>query len=103
LWSLQWGSKIDFLQQVAKDTGELPPALANRPSLTVWQYYFWEAYHIVSNSRSFHSAGVAGIPLSQILAYFEIYDIKDLELRNLYLYHIQRLDSAYLEYTSKKS
>jgi hypothetical protein len=99
---LQWGGRIEFLQDLAKQ-GEDVPALLNRPTLTMWQRYFWEAYQTISSSRNFHSAGIASIPLTEIFTYFQIYNIRDLEMRDLYLQHIQTLDNTYLEHANKKS
>jgi hypothetical protein len=90
------------LQDLAKQ-GEEVPALLNRPTLTMWQSYFWEAYQICSSSRRFHSAGIANIPLSEIFSYLDGYYIWDLEMRDLYLRHIQTLDNTYLEHVNKKS
>jgi hypothetical protein len=101
-WQLQWGGRIEFLQDLAK-SGEEVPALKNRPTLTMWQRFFWDAYHVVNSSRNFHSAGLASIPLSEILAYFQIYNIRDLELRDLYIQHIQTLDNTYLEHANKRT
>jgi len=83
--------------------GEEVQALLNRPYPTLYQKQFWEAFHILSSSRRFHSAGIAAIPLSEIRAYLEIYSIADLDLRNEYVVQIQALDEVYTSHFQKKS
>ena len=87
---------------MAKD-GEDVPALKNRPLPTMYQRQFWEAFHSLSSSRRFHSAGIAAIPISEIEAYLRIYGIADLNVRHLYVVHIQALDDKYTTHYAKKS
>ncbi len=101
-WSLQWGSRIEALILIQEQTGETPPALASRPQLSQFEQPYFDAYQTVSASRNWTAAGPAAIPLSEIVAYFDIYEINDPEERDDYIAMIRHLDSVYLAYTSAK-
>lgn len=101
-WQNQWGSQQKFLLYLAS-SGEDVPALKSKPTLTIWQFQFWAAFTILSDSRNYTSAGIAPIPLTEMQAYFSIYNIIDAELRELHLTFIRALDEVFLEHSNKKS
>lgn len=99
---MQWGDKLEFLEKIAA-TGEEVPALINRPIPTIYQKQFWEAFNLLSNSRRFHSVGISFIPISEIKSYLELYNINDIDLRNLYIIHLKAMDDVYVSHYAKKS
>ncbi len=46
---------------------------------------------------------IGAIPLSEIAAYFELFEVHDPDERHAYVTMIKALDSAYLERTNKAS
>lgn len=91
-----------MLKKVAiKDGGILPPSLANKPVLSMFQRPYYDAFHCLNGSRAWTMSGPASIPLSEIVAYLSMNDITDAEEREEYIMFIQALDSAYLDHTYK--
>jgi len=101
-WYNQWGTRLDFLLQLAAD-GEDVPALKSKPTLTIWQEQFWNAFQVLSDSRGFTQMGITAIPISEIKAYLDIFKIDDPELRYLYLTFIKNLDGVFCTHINKKS
>jgi hypothetical protein len=100
---LQWGDKLEFLQNIEKSSGETPPALLNRPILSQFEQPYYIAFQVLSESRRWTPGGPAMIPLSEIYAYFKIYEIKDLDEREEYLIYINRLDLMYVKSINKRN
>lgn len=76
----------------------MPPALARRPQLTFLQTYCFNAYQYVAGSRQAGMGGALPVPLNQIQSYFELFYIRDAELRELLLERIQFLDGVQLKH-----
>jgi len=79
-----------------------PPALLNRPFPAEWETSYWEAFNRLSSSRQWTMGGPAAIPMSEMLAYFNMYGIDDATERDEYLFVLQELDAEYLDHASKK-
>lgn len=101
-WYNQWGRQLDFLLELSAD-GEDVPALRSKPTLTIWQEQFWDAFQVLSDSRSFTQIGISSIPISEILAYLNLMQIVDAELRCLYLTFIRNLDVVFCNHINKKT
>ena len=82
--------------------GETPPALLNRPFPTQFEVPFWDAFNRLSRSRAWTEIGASAIPISEILAFLQLYEITDLEEKDEYVMIIQALDSTFLELTKNK-
>jgi hypothetical protein len=101
-WWLEWGPHLEGLKKVEDQTGEKPRALLNRPRLSQWEQAYYEAYERLMGSRQWTFGGAAGIPVSEIVAYFELQGIVDDDERAEYMSVIQALDAEYLKWHKEK-
>lgn len=60
----------------------------------------WEAFNVLSPSRNV-GMGAGAIPLSEVKAYCEMFDVAGQEKEDL-LYLIRALDDEYLKITNEK-
>ncbi len=101
-WELQWGGKLEFLKKLAEQ-GQRVEALENQPRLKPWLAEYYRAFNALSSSRQVGMGGVGPIPMSEMAAYFEVFEVRDLEERDTYITMIQALDSVYLKHVNKPS
>ena len=78
-------------------------ALENRPVLSPWVTEYWEAYQILSTSRRLHQGGIGPIPLSEIVAYLQAADVRDVDERLTYIKMIQALDLVYVSHINEEA
>ena len=64
---------------------------------------YYRAFHVLSASRQLGMGVVGPIALSEILAYFVMYEVSDYEERETYVTMIQALDSVYLSQMNKSA
>lgn len=83
--------------------GREPSALRNRPRLDVRQVRVYNAFQSVTGSRNASMSGVLPIPISEIRAYCDLYQIRDAEKIETLVERIQFLDGVYLEHVAEKS
>ena len=76
---------------------EKQPLLATNASV------LWETYWAVSPSRIVHAGGPGCVPLSEILAYFEIIEEDDIDRRLWILQVVAALDDVYLKYVAERN
>lgn len=100
---MSWGSQLASLRSEQIRTGKTPPALRNMPELDLRQTYFFNAYQYLGGSRRASMAGALPIPISEILAYCELFKIDDVDHRELLTDRITFLDGVYLEIAAEKS
>lgn len=95
---MKWGDKVDFLEEVASKTGEIPAALLNRPKRWIWLEEYLNAFDILSSGRSI---GFSRNPITflEIVTYAQIYDVEDFDSFCLL---IQHLDREFLEYLASQ-
>jgi hypothetical protein len=79
----------------------LPEAIKNAPEMEFGLELFFAAFSDLSTCRT-TGMSEGPIPYSFIVDYAEMYDIVG-EQRDDLLYHVRKLDNAYLEYQSKKT
>lgn len=81
--------------------GCLPRALADEPPIGGYEERFYlAAFHNLITSRAI-GFGVGPIPISEILAYCEMFHIDGDDERDDMLYYISELDAEYLLHTNK--
>lgn len=80
----------------------MPPALASEPRLDFRQAFYYAAFQDLTGSRNVSMAGALPIPVSEIKAYCELFNIAELEERSRILRYVKVLDNAYLTYVSEK-
>lgn len=102
-WGLQWGPHLKAFEARAKRTGVQPAPLLNRPKILPHDRRYLEAFHTLGASRSAGMGGPEPIKLQEILAYFEIADIRELPRRQRYLEVIQSLDAVFLQHAAEQA
>lgn len=81
----------------------VPQFIRDKPRLhTPEEEYFIEVFYTLSGSRN-TGMGVGAIPLSEYMAYFQIYGIDDLQSRDDILYFCGQLDLEFLDHFERKS
>jgi len=100
MWHLDWSEKEDVLWGMYEKTGEMPPALVNRPDIDGWTSWYLDAFFLLSNSRQ-TGMSVGKIPLSEMTNYAMVFDTLGEDVKDFCLI-LSRLDSAYLEWLDKK-
>ena len=76
-------------------------ALAERPKLSFYQQYFWDAFGDLSSERAPAFSGIGRIPFFKILAYARYLKSSEFEKCEL-LRVIQNLDLYYVDKVHKK-
>ena len=75
--------------------GHVIPELDAEPDMLEEALPYWEVYMRLSNSRNV-GMSIGGIPITQILAYCDLYYITDLDDRDTLIRIITRLDNHYI-------
>lgn len=83
--------------------GVKPKALEERPELDFRQQWYYTAYQSISRSRSVGMGGPLPVPVSEILAYCQLFYIAKLNERERLFRYINSLDNAYLDYVGEQS
>jgi hypothetical protein len=79
---------------VEEQTGKTPGGLQERPTLTPNQWYYREVFEELSGSRQYTMDGMPlPIPMSELLAYCELFGIEGIETRYR-LYRMIRAQDA---------
>ena len=99
-WDLQWGNKLEFLETL-REQGQEPEALKTKPRLRPWLSGYYAAFNLLSSSRQLGMGAVGAIPMSEIAAYFEMFEVHDLDERETTITMIKALDSVYLKHVNK--
>lgn len=90
---------------MALTTGEIPPALADRPTLQTFDLEVWRAFDRLSSRRPVSGFGSVGaIPYVELVAYLDlIAKIEDEDDRQTFIELIESLDQEFLrEYADKQ-
>jgi hypothetical protein len=78
-----------------------PPALRNRPKLSAYESYFREVFDELTDSRPHTKNGYPmPIPMSEILSYFEMFQIKSLSARETALKLVRAMDRVHIRVVS---
>ncbi len=77
--------------------------MRDRPVLDFRQSYYYNAYQSIARSRNAGMAGPLPIPVSEILAYCNLFQIVKLDERERIFRYINCLDNAYLDHAAEKS
>lgn len=81
----------------------VPQFILDKPRLrTPEEEYFIEVFYTLSGSRN-AGMGVGAIPLSEYMAYFQIYGIDDLQSRDDILYFCGQLDLEFLDHFERRA
>lgn len=77
-------------------------ALAERPALAGPLQRYLVAFYDLSRGRQITMGGAGPIPLSEIHAYMQIFEMQDLDERRRFMDLMTRMDGVYLEHQRKK-
>jgi len=95
------GDNLDWFISL-QESGEKVPILEERPYIEDYAIFYWSAFNILSCSRRV-GMGNSYVPLTEIIAYCDLYLIRDVESRIFLSEVITELDSFYLSESNKKS
>ena len=82
--------------------GVLPFALANQPELDELGLLYYQAFNVLSSSRTYGMSGALPITIGEITAYLWAFEFTDLDDRADMIVFVQRLDGAYLAEMAKR-
>lgn len=82
--------------------GVTPPALLNRPHLEAQLRWYLEAFYTLSRGRQITMGGAGPIPLSEMLAFTQLYKLATIEERARFIDVMCLLDGVYLDHQAKK-
>lgn len=100
---MTWGPQVDFLKLVEQQTGQPNLTLQNRPVLSPNLWYYRDIYAEVSGSRHYSMDGSPlPIPISEVLAYCEMFGVADMDARERLFKMIRTMDNTFREAISKQ-
>ena len=73
------------------------------PILDVHNIIFWKAWKALNVRRFINQHGAQPIQISEILAYADLVNIKDLNDREDLIYHIGQLDDTFLTFEYERT
>ena len=97
---MKYGSKFEWFLQLEKD-GQRVEALDKKPVLYRDLENDYRAFIALNASRPIGMVEGA-IPLSEIYAYMQIFEISNYDQRKLFIQRIRFLDKIYLDFAHKK-
>jgi hypothetical protein len=101
-WELQWGKELDFLQEVWREMGVMPPALASRPKLPSKYRWVLLTFYDISGGRGYGMAGPQPLQAAEVLAYCQLHGITGVEARERIFRFMRILDPVYLTVAHKQ-
>lgn len=96
---MEWGPREEFLIGISGSEPAAP--LLEKPELDDTERYYWLVFHDLNASRP-TGFGAGPVPISEILAYCELYSISDTNERSDLVYIMAEMDSEFMEHCSKK-
>lgn len=82
--------------------GVLPFALANQPELEELGQLYYQAFNVLSSSRTYGMSGALPITIEAIGYYCILFEFEDLDERADMIRFVQRLDGVYLAEMAKR-
>lgn len=86
-----------------RQTGIIPEALSRRPELEGPLRWWLDVFYQLSAGRQITMGGAGPIPLTEILAFTQLYGIDTVDDRAFFLARVSFLDGVYLAHTQKKT
>lgn len=102
LWERSRGPSLEFLQDL-QSTNFQVKGLEGRPKIKAEYVWLYDAYNLLSPSRTLGAMGEYYIPLSEYNAYFTIFKLDDLNLREYFVLVLTQVDRIMLEDTYAKN
>lgn len=109
-WSLKANEKVgkgdqtrgEWVEQLKADGHDTTGMLEDEPELFDDLVPYWNAFHVLSSSRS-SGMSIGAIPLPAYESYFRIFRIDSLEERLEYIHYVSILDGEFLKWQGEKS
>lgn len=79
------------------------PAIENMPHLDEHLVFIWDAFWVLSSSRTAAFGSLMPIPITEIEAYTRLYRIIDFDEQDQFVSTIRAIDDGYLSLVNKKS
>lgn len=99
-WQVEWGRKSAWLRDLARETGEMPPALTREPEIPPDLEHIILAFNRLTGSRQI-GLSMGPIAMSEIKAYVELFPIPD-DIET-FVYLIREMDNEYLSVIEKQA
>lgn len=93
---MEWGDKVVFLEDMARESGRVPKALAARPDIPADLEFVWDAFWRLSTDRPV-GFSVGRIPFSAITAYADRYGIAGIDAFDRFEQLIRAMDRAFVQ------
>jgi hypothetical protein len=93
---MKWGDKLEMLELMVETTGNVPPALQQRPELTDSQSALYKAFIEMATCRAYSQTGPAPLTLTSLLDYCNLYDVGREDAQDLWRM-VRALDAHWLE------
>lgn len=93
---MEWGDKVEWLQDVAEEDGEAPRALVERPDLPAHLQFAWAAFSELKTDRSEGFGGPGPVPFSAIDRYAARHGLTEIDDFERFVTTIRMLDGEYL-------
>lgn len=87
---------------VEKATGKTPKTLLDKPRLHEWLSWYYDAFWMINSGRRIHQGSVGMVPLTEMVAYLELYAVEEIEARQLFVKTMRALDSVYVKQVNAK-
>jgi len=85
-----------MLHQIAKSTGELPPALRDRPMIGEAEYFYVSSFYELNEYRAVGET-FQPLTLTDVKSYMDIFEDFNVSDKVRFMKVIKKLDMAYLD------
>lgn len=85
-----------MLQEIAKSTGELPPALRDRPLISEAEHFYISSFYELNEYRGVGET-FQPLTLTDVTSYMGIYNDFTVEDKTRFVRVIKKLDQAYVD------
>lgn len=96
---MEWGAREEFLIGISESEPAAP--LLEKPVLDDIEKYYWRVFHDLTSSRPV-SFGAGAVPISEILAYCQLYGVNNINERSDLVYIMAEMDGELIEHFNKK-
>jgi hypothetical protein len=79
-----------------KALGKAPNALLNKPRLLPYLQWYYDAFWMLSDSRTVTNGRIGRISLGEMQAYVRLFSVDGLEARHTFVTMIRALDSVFV-------
>ena len=70
--------------------------------MTRWTVGYYRAFNVLGDSRIIGQGSIGPIPLTEMQAYIELFEINDLDERERFIRMIKALDRVFIKHTNER-